>query len=100
MRKPNGYWTKERCYDIALKYDTRKEFSKHVAHKIAQKHNWLDEICYHMKIIGNIKKRCIYAIEFSDNNVYVGLSYNYEKRFLEHLIDTLDNFINRIFWYL
>lgn len=26
MKKPNGYWTKERCHEEALKYNSRKEF--------------------------------------------------------------------------
>lgn len=28
MRKPNNYWTKERCQEEALKYETRKDFNK------------------------------------------------------------------------
>ncbi len=38
-----------------------------------------------MEIIGNKFKRCIYAYEFSDNYVYVGLTLNLDKRNNRHL---------------
>lgn len=136
-KKPNGYWTKEICKNIALQYDTRSEFQKkspevyyqlyknnwtdeicsHMkilkfrkknwtiekcrelallcnsrkefkekydsAHRIACKNKWIDEICSHMKPI-NTDKRCIYAYEFSDNCVYVGLTSNLNKRKNKH----------------
>ena len=46
---------------------------------------WKDEICSHMTIIGNRHIRCIYAIEFSDNSAYIGLTYNISKRFNDHI---------------
>ena len=53
MKKPNGYWTKERCHKEALKYSIRKEFVKGSsgAYNAAYKNGWLDEICSHMEII-------------------------------------------------
>ncbi len=89
VKKPKGFWTKEKCHEEALKYKTKVEFSKNCssAYSISYTNKWLEEICSHMIIIGNISKRCIYAIEFPDNHVYVGLSYNAEKRFKEHLED-------------
>ena len=81
IKKPNGYWTYKRCKEEALKYNTKSEY------KIKSKSSynkslycgWLDEICLHMKSIGNKYNRCIYAYEFSDNYVYVGLTCNLEK---------------------
>ena len=51
MKKPNNYWTKERCKDIALKYNNRNEFRKHDAscYRTSLKNKWLDDICSHMK---------------------------------------------------
>jgi hypothetical protein len=31
MKKPNGYWTKEKCFEIALKYKNRNELRKNDA---------------------------------------------------------------------
>ncbi len=80
---PNGYWNIiENCRIRALKYQTKKEFVKNSPHvyNIALKNGWLDDICKHMILIGNKYERCIYAYEFSDNYVYVGLTYNLDKR--------------------
>ena len=76
-------WTKEHCKIEALKYETRSEFyykSQNIYH-IAYKNNWLDEICSHM-ILNNAYNypREIYAYEFSDNHVYIGLTKNIEIR--------------------
>ena len=85
----NGYWTKEKCIEEALNYRTKKEFalgSKHV-YCVSYENKWLDDVCSHMKVIGNLKKRCIYAIEFLDNAVYIGLTHDVQERFDKHLID-------------
>ena len=91
-------WTKEKCHIEALKYKTRINFKKKCgwAYEIARNNNWLDDICSHinknsvwkwlndicshMKRFGNKLFRCVYVYEFSDNCVYVGLTYNLEKR--------------------
>ena len=56
MRKNKGYWTKERCKEIALKHNTKKDFKKYnsYVYEISLKNKWLNEICSHMK--ENIKK--------------------------------------------
>jgi len=83
-KKSNGYWTKEKCREEASKYNNRVDFRKGIgsgwAYRISLKNDWMDEICSHMKANGNLFKRCIYAYEFSDNNVYVGLTCNINKR--------------------
>lgn len=45
VRKPNGYWTKERCYDLAKGCKSRIEFEKkqNSACCIARSKGWLDE---------------------------------------------------------
>jgi hypothetical protein len=49
-RKINGYWTKEKCYEEALKYKTRTTYQKsnHSSYEVARKNKWLNEICKHM----------------------------------------------------
>ena len=68
-------WDKESCRKEALKYTSRTDFENNSsgAWAAANKKGWLDEICLHMEVLGNLFQRCIYAFEFSDNYVYVGL---------------------------
>lgn len=87
MRKSNGYWTKEKCTEEALKYDTKRDFKKfsHGAYGSSKKLKCYDEICAHMKPIGNLYNRCIYSYEFEDNSVYIGLTYNLIERNIKHM---------------
>lgn len=80
-------WTKEKCQKESLKYKTRNIFhiKSGAAYSFAYRHNFLDEICSHMIIQGNRFNRAIYCFEFPDNSVYVGLTYNLNKRKIEHL---------------
>jgi hypothetical protein len=82
MRKSPGYWTKEKCHEEALKYSSKTELRQNTstAYSIAFKNGWLDEICSHMKLKGNRFNRLIYAYEFSDKSVYVGLTYDIDNR--------------------
>jgi hypothetical protein len=50
LKKPAGHWTKEKCQEEALKYNSRNEFNKNSrgAYKASHKKGWLDEICSHM----------------------------------------------------
>lgn len=86
-KKPNGYWTKERCAEEALKYTMRKDFQKGSSgcYTIAHRNGWLDEICDHMMIVGHRYERYVY--EFKDplrKVVYVGLTYHPERRLSSH----------------
>jgi hypothetical protein len=65
MKKPNGYWTKERCREEALKYETRKDFQigNVSAYNSSRKLKCLEEVCSHMKFVRNVnnywtKDRC------------------------------------------
>lgn len=91
--KPNKYWTKERCHIEALKYEYKKDFRLNCisAYKISHNKKWITEICSHMKPLGNIMKRMVYAFEFSDNFVYIGLTYNFENRYQRHMLDNTTN---------
>lgn len=50
QKRPNGYWTIERCAAEALKYGTRGEFCRadQTAYQAARHRGWLDDICAHM----------------------------------------------------
>lgn len=50
--KPKGYWTKLRCKEESMKYNTKSEFQKgsKSSYQISCRNGWLDEICSHMSI--------------------------------------------------
>jgi predicted GIY-YIG superfamily endonuclease len=91
VHMPNIFmaWTKEKCFEEALKYKTKVDFQKNSgsAYQAARKNKWLKEISQHMLPVGNLKKRCVYAAEFSDNHVYIGLTYLLKNRIDRHLND-------------
>ena len=87
-RKLNGYWTKERCIESAKKFKSISKWQKSTearAYDKALQNGWVAECTVHMEVIGNRMKRALYAFEFHDGSVYVGLTYNYEKRLYDHL---------------
>ena len=79
--------TKERCINAAKSCSSRTEFWKKFSSlaKFASEQGLLDEICASMALRGNKYKRLIYAYEFSDNTVYVGLTHNSAERHLSHM---------------
>lgn len=87
IKKPNGYWDLKRCGLEAKKYKTRNEFKfgNTSAYNSAKDNKWLDKICSHMKVVGNKFKRAIYAFEFKNRSVYVGLTDNYDRRYEAHM---------------
>jgi len=61
----------------------RQKFSRAYGH--AYRNEYLNEVCAHMPPLGNRLLRYVYAIEL-ENEAYIGLSMNPEKRFLNHTI--------------
>jgi len=88
-KKPNNYWTKERCSEVAKNFEYIGDFTKQesAAYSAAHKKGFLYEITSHMKFKNNKFKRMIYAFEFPDNHVYIGLTMNKERRFRDHLTE-------------
>lgn len=86
-QRPNGYWTRERVIEEAKKYSSRSDFQKCSggAYAIAASHGLLDEACAHMQKKGSQYERAVYAFEFEDRSVYVGLTFDYDVRYREHL---------------
>lgn len=86
-RKPKGYWSIDKIIKEGNKYSTIKEFSENniTAYTLAVKLNLIDS--FNFKKIGNKYNRCIYCFIFEDNKVYVGLTYDYEKRTKQHITE-------------
>jgi hypothetical protein len=84
--KPNGYWVYETCKEEALKYTNKTDFYNNcrTGYEYARKNRWLYTICYHFEHTGNLYRRLVYVYIFSDNTVYIGLTYNFKNRNKDH----------------
>ncbi len=89
MKVLKTHYTKEECAIEALKYNTKTEFMNKAPlfYSHAIRKGFINEICKHMRKLGNPEKRVIYAFEFKDSHVYVGLTQNVNRRKTEHLSD-------------
>ena len=85
--KPIGYWTKERCLLESLKFNTISSFEKKSrgAFAASKRHGCYEDCCKHMKKLGNLYRRTVYAYEFDNNSVYVGLTCDVDRRKWQHL---------------
>ena len=81
-------WSFDECKKLASSCRTRNEFKTKFsgAWRASHYHEWIDEICQHMDVVGSIKKRCVYVYEFTDGSIYVGLTVDLNKRHLTHKI--------------
>jgi predicted GIY-YIG superfamily endonuclease len=86
---PNKYivWNKEDVHKEALKYQYPSEFyyNSPKAYGTALYRGWYDDVTSHMGKLGSIKERMVYAYEFPDNFVYIGLTYHKDKRNDQHM---------------
>jgi hypothetical protein len=92
--KPDGYWTKEHCAEVALLCNTRTDFYKKYNHpyNISRNNGWMEEICSHM-IYPDIdgKLWIIYSYIILDKYVYIGLTDNEKRRKNEHKRNNYNN---------
>jgi len=89
LQKPNGYWSLEKCIEDAKRFKTTKEWRvDSLSYHAAKRNGWLNQCNAHMIKSGTSYKRLIYAFEFPDNSVYVGLTYNSENRKKMHFNST------------
>ena len=53
FKKPNGYWTLDKCKIEALNYSTRAMWKSHsdASYVIAGRNGWLEECCTHMELL-------------------------------------------------
>ena len=89
MKILKTHYTKEECAIEALKYETKTDFMEQspIYYSHAIRKGYINEICTHMKKLGNPEERAIYAFEFQDRHVYIGLTSDIERRKEEHLHD-------------
>jgi len=88
MKHCNNYWTKEKCKNIALKYNFRSEFRKYdtSAYRTAIANKWLNDICSHMTYINtywNYEKCKIESLKYdnrSDFQKNSGSAYAYASK--------------------
>lgn len=79
-------WTFDEVKEEALRYDNKKDFRENSsAYSVALRKGWIDSVCSHMNKLGNLYKRQIYKALFSDNSIYIGITYDIKKRTKEHL---------------
>jgi predicted GIY-YIG superfamily endonuclease len=93
-------WTKEICQSEASKHQTKREFkaNNRNAYEYALRHDFLDEICQHMISLGDRKHKCVYSCEFPDNHVYVGITFDFNRRKKDRekkLRDTVTQYSNK-----
>ena len=95
IKKPNGYWTKERCEEESRKYQSKKEFVKgcSAAHHAAVVNGWLDEFIWLVDkrfdiIKGKVDSVYVYIFE-ETKTAYVGrtLIRRQKKRDKEHIFN-------------
>ena len=86
-QKPKGYYSYEVCRQISRKYNSRSELQKQepVVYSVIRKNGWKKEMFSHMRKKASFKKRYIYAFKFPDNHIYIGLTYNPQRRISQHL---------------
>jgi len=84
--KSRQKYTNEEIIEESRKYRYPIEFVKgnKKMYDVAVNRGILDRLEYKEGYIGDIKHRLVYVYEFLDMSVYVGLTYNFEKRKLEH----------------
>ena len=58
LKKPNGYWTREICYEEAKKYKSRSEFNENssTAYAISKKNGWIDDYTWFVRPAPHNKK--------------------------------------------
>jgi predicted GIY-YIG superfamily endonuclease len=85
--KPRGYWTYEKCSEVASKYKTKKDLytkDKSAYVKIT-KMRWFELLENLENSSNDLLKRLIYVYEFPDNNCYIGLTFDLKRRNKQHL---------------
>jgi predicted GIY-YIG superfamily endonuclease len=81
-------WTYTNIVNTAKKFDTIKDWADKYpyAYQRAYKTNVLKKVTSHMERIGHKYKRCLYSIEVkNEKKIYIGLTFNFKQRILQHL---------------
>jgi predicted GIY-YIG superfamily endonuclease len=83
----NCKWTKELCSIESKRFNTKSEWKlkSPSSYMSSLRNGWHSELCSHMLRLGNKRTRVVYIFTFTDNSVYIGITYNPNLRKLEHL---------------
>jgi len=87
-KNPPKVWSKAKVLKEAKKHNTKRDWAEasRNSYNAAKYHGWFEEATAHMRALGSRHLRCIYKIEVKDTKLlYIGLTYNVERRFKEHL---------------
>jgi predicted GIY-YIG superfamily endonuclease len=87
-KKENNYWDFDKILEASEECKTKKEFRDKYpsAHQAAWKLGIFNEVTKDMSlIVGNRYIRLLYVFEFPDKSAYIGLTYNYDKRYDFHM---------------
>ena len=73
-----------------MEFDSRMKFENKypTAYEYCRKNKWLDDVCSHMKIQGNLYMKFGYKMIFTSDDkeyIYIGFTSNFERRIWEHL---------------
>lgn len=85
-------YTKEICEEYAKQCKTKKDFRELFGGSVlgaASRHakldpEWLERITEHFVPLGNMFNRLVYVAKFDNNCIYVGLTYNLQRRIKDH----------------
>ncbi len=94
LKLRKGEWkkyTKDMVIADVAKSHNKVEFREKfpISYKAARENGWYEELTKSLEKVEDDRKRLIYAYEFPDNSVYVGLTVNEKRRKFGHL-NTLD----------
>lgn len=103
LKQPNGYWTKERCREVCIKYKKFSIFAKEnqSCYTVVSRNGWQEELCSHMlntkrasndyyniDVCRNIVKKCKNKEEFKKkyNGAYkYSIRHNFFNEITSHL---------------
>jgi len=86
--KPLGYWTDQKLLETALQYETLRDFRQNNSsayNTLSRKPHLYRKVKQKMKKLGHKYKRALYVFEFGDKSAYIGITYDYQKRYNEHM---------------
>jgi hypothetical protein len=84
---------REKCSSIAKEYTNIVDLKRNHnnIYQLIKKNEWYDELCSHFDVITHInKRRTIYAYEFDNTYVYIGLTDNLDRRHTTRFKDDKD----------
>jgi hypothetical protein len=90
LKLGKGEWrkyTKDMVMADVAKSHNKVEFREKfpISYKAAREYGWYEEVTKPLEKVEDDRKRLIYAYEFPDKSVYVGLTVNEKRRKFDHL---------------